>query len=845
MINYFEGFLMRLILAIALAAVVASSFAPIAAALCDWSGTYKLSQYYYITDSTTNGVKEVNGPIFTLTLEEVSHPKITGNFNGVSIDGQHYGNIDDQGIQATFKGATPWTQRYPTNGGYIELKFEDAKECGSDVQGKWMPSVSNGWGDPIYLKGNRIQAGAKIHSGSSVNLVCEKDASCMDPARHLIGDKNDIYPDCTCVCEPGWHFNDIGDCVPDNKPSTTPESTSVPASLGAKVQITSPQGGVTKIMPGESAKVELASGESVSIEVACNEARKYLAIFWLLYDTNEESETAPKDVKCKFGYVKAFFDKWCDFSKPPFDSDIGTTVAPIISSNVIEIELEEGPLRTEVIDDQVSLDIQTPNVIVSSVGKNTFGVAYDPKSGKSSVAAYQYPIQVKPIDGSQAPFTLESGQKIEVSNGQVTPVTPSGQTSGTETGQNQSSVPEGQTRQTATDYLNEGQRLADQGKYEDALQAYEKGLALSPQWTDLYYHEGTAYAKLGRIDDAVQAFQKVIQINPKDGVLAYYWMGRVLSGASRYEEAINAYKKSIESFNTYGEWYPGHKSYCALSWYHMGLALDALGRSGEAQEAYRNANNLDPSIQIPVAGSTDGTRGSAGGTESIQGPSDGTGGAETVPFKWIGMDAGRGHFLLNLNLPDPKAIQQMSLYYADASGNRGTDATRTDGQLYDTTGSVFPKIAVFYQGVQQDNGYLNRNIYSGNLDLYAADKGWFRDGSWWAVEVTYVDGTKRTEKTLIGAGGIAGPTESAGSLTEGTGSITGPTDGTGGPTDGTENIPGPADSTGSMPGPTDGIGSLTPIPAAGPTGGTESIPGPTDGTGGAETVPFIVKNLTN
>ena len=195
------------------------------------------------------------------------------------------------------------------------------------------------------------------------------------------------------------------------------------------------------------------------------------------------------------------------------------------------------------------------------------------------------------------------------------------------------------------------------------------------------------------------------------------------------------------------------------------------------------------------------------------------------------MDAGRGHFLLNLNLPDPKAIQQMSLYYADASGNRGTDATRTEGQLYDTTGSVFPKIAVFYQGAQQDNGYLNRNIYSGNLDLYAADKGWFRDGNWWALEVAFVDGTKRTEKTLIGAGGIAGPTESAGSLTEGTGSITGPTDGTGGPTNGTENIPGPADSTGSMPGPTDGIGSLTPIPVASPTADTKSMPGPTGSTG--------------
>jgi len=47
-------------------------------------------------------------------------------------------------------------------------------------------------------------------------------------------------------------------------------------------------------------------------------------------------------------------------------------------------------------------------------------------------------------------------------------------------------------QQTATDWLNEGQRLVDQGMYTEALQAYDNGIVLSPQWTDLYYHKGTA-----------------------------------------------------------------------------------------------------------------------------------------------------------------------------------------------------------------------------------------------------------------------------------------------------------------------------------------------------------------
>jgi tetratricopeptide (TPR) repeat protein len=157
-------------------------------------------------------------------------------------------------------------------------------------------------------------------------------------------------------------------------------------------------------------------------------------------------------------------------------------------------------------------------------------------------------------------------------------------------------------QQTATDWLNEGQRLADQGRYNEALQAYDEGIKLDPQWTDLYYHKGTAYNKLGIVDKAVEAFDMVNQINPKDGVVAYYWIGRTLSEAGRYEEAIRAYEKSTRSFNTYGEWFSGQKSICAQAWYYEGLALDAVGRSDEAQNAYSNAIKLDASLTRPVTG---------------------------------------------------------------------------------------------------------------------------------------------------------------------------------------------------------------------------------------------------
>ena len=96
------------------------------------------------------------------------------------------------------------------------------------------------------------------------------------------------------------------------------------------------------------------------------------------------------------------------------------------------------------------------------------------------------------------------------------------------------------------------------GKYTDAIQAYDKGIELSPQFTDIYYHKGVALNDQKRYDDAIGAFNKVNEVNPKDGVVAYYQIGRTLSTAGRYDEAIQAYNKSIQAFNTYGEWWPGH-----------------------------------------------------------------------------------------------------------------------------------------------------------------------------------------------------------------------------------------------------------------------------------------------
>jgi len=96
----------------------------------------------------------------------------------------------------------------------------------------------------------------------------------------------------------------------------------------------------------------------------------------------------------------------------------------------LEFSLQSGSLRIETVHDQVALDVKTPTMTVSSEGKNTFGVAFDPNSGRSLLSAYQNPIHIQPSNSNLGPFTLGAGQQVEVSSEEIGPVTPLSQTPG-------------------------------------------------------------------------------------------------------------------------------------------------------------------------------------------------------------------------------------------------------------------------------------------------------------------------------------------------------------------------------------------------------------------------------
>ncbi len=79
----------------------------------------------------------------------------------------------------------------------------------------------------------------------------------------------------------------------------------------------------------------------------------------------------------------------------------------------------------------------------------------------------------------------------------------------------------GQT--TAIDWNDKGNALVDQGKYDEAIKAYDRAIEINPQLAEPWFNKGVALYLQGKYDEAIQAYDRVIEIDPH---LAEPWSGK-------------------------------------------------------------------------------------------------------------------------------------------------------------------------------------------------------------------------------------------------------------------------------------------------------------------------------
>jgi tetratricopeptide (TPR) repeat protein len=93
-------------------------------------------------------------------------------------------------------------------------------------------------------------------------------------------------------------------------------------------------------------------------------------------------------------------------------------------------------------------------------------------------------------------------------------------------------------------WINKGDDLYGQGKYDEAIQAYDKAIKLDPK-AEYWIRKADALVASGKYDVAVHAYEKAIELDPNDA-MAWLYKGLSLDKLGRRDEAIQAYDKVIE-----------------------------------------------------------------------------------------------------------------------------------------------------------------------------------------------------------------------------------------------------------------------------------------------------------
>ena len=100
------------------------------------------------------------------------------------------------------------------------------------------------------------------------------------------------------------------------------------------------------------------------------------------------------------------------------------------------------------------------------------------------------------------------------------------------------------TAKTAIEWNDEGVDLVIEGKYEEALEAFNKALEIDPVYTEAWNNKGMTLTGLGRYEEAIVCFNMSLAIDSRD-VVTWNNKGSALRDLGRYEEAIECYDKAL------------------------------------------------------------------------------------------------------------------------------------------------------------------------------------------------------------------------------------------------------------------------------------------------------------
>ena len=133
---------------------------------------------------------------------------------------------------------------------------------------------------------------------------------------------------------------------------------------------------------------------------------------------------------------------------------------------------------------------------------------------------------------------------------------------------------------------NKGLVLHNLGKYQEAIEYYDKALAINPTYLQSLNNKGLAFFDQGKYHEAIEWYDKALMVEP-DYIKALNGKGAALNGLGKYQEANEWLDKAlvVDPNFTY-----------ALT--NKGWALYNQGKYQEAIEWYDKALMVDPNFPL-------------------------------------------------------------------------------------------------------------------------------------------------------------------------------------------------------------------------------------------------------
>ncbi|MFQ5777079.1 MAG: tetratricopeptide repeat protein [Terriglobia bacterium] len=160
------------------------------------------------------------------------------------------------------------------------------------------------------------------------------------------------------------------------------------------------------------------------------------------------------------------------------------------------------------------------------------------------------------------------------------------------------------------DFNQLGLELLEKGRVDGALAAFERALALKPDFPAAFHNLGLALAAKGQHAAALDAYREALHLDP-DFRAALNSLGLALAARGQLNEAIASYRKALQPPPELSSAADGQNRTAgperltfdvsrAEVHYNLGLALQWAGRMEESAQEFAEAERLDPRWKSPL-----------------------------------------------------------------------------------------------------------------------------------------------------------------------------------------------------------------------------------------------------